>query len=107
MIREQLQKGLLVQYRSGGNSMWPHVHSGDCCLFEPVVDCFRLRPNDIVFCRVQPYERYFAHKIIEIESVPDKTAGSAPRPRRKFWIGNADGWCHEEHIYGKFVEVLK
>ena len=64
-----------------------------------------------MFCRVQPYERYFAHKIIEIQSVPDNTAGSAPRTRLKFWIGimkgHTNGYCHEEHLYGKLVEVLK
>ena len=106
MIREQLQKGRLVQYRAGGDSMYPWVHSGDCCLIEPAIDCDKLEQGDIVFCRLHPYERYVASEITETEVVLETTAGSA-RSRRKYWIGDADGWCHEEHIYGKYVEVLK
>ena len=105
MIKEQLQKGRSVQYRAGGDSMYPWVHSGDCCLIEPAIDCGKLEQGDIVFCRLHPYERYVASEIAETEVVLETTAGSA-RSRRKFSIGDWNGWCYEEHIYGKYVEVI-
>ena len=63
-IKKQLQKGNTVQYTSSGNSLWPHVKSGDCCLYEPVKYESDLELYDIVFCEVQPYNRFFAHKIL-------------------------------------------
>ena len=106
MIKEQLQKGRSVQYRAGGDSMYPWVHSGDCCLIEPAIECDGLKTGDIVFCQLDPHERYFAGKIMEVMMVQDTTAGSA-RHRRKYWIGDENDCCYEEHIYGKYVEVVK
>ena len=71
---------------------------------------------DIVFCQVQPSERYFAHKVIYFEW--EQTAASAPGSSefqgkwytKKYWIGNnkghINGWCHEKHIYGRLVETV-
>ena len=112
MMKAQLQKGTSVQYRSSGWSLWPTVHTDDCCLFEPVLDPGLLREGDIVFCQVQPGDRYFAHKILKIEWF--KAAASATPAghtmTRCFTIGNnrghANGWCLDHHIYGRLVEVV-
>ena len=37
IIKNQLQEGRTVQYKSSGNSLYPHVHSNDVCVFEPVL----------------------------------------------------------------------
>ena len=59
MIKEMLLAGISVQYKSSGGSLYPWVVSGDCCRFEPVYDCNDLRVNwDVVFCEVQPYNRF-------------------------------------------------
>ena len=119
MIKEGLLEGKLVQYKSSGWSLYPIVWSGDTCVFEPMRDgmCKTLKMNwDIVFCQVQPSERYFAHKVIRFEY--EQTAASAPGSEefqgkwytKKYWIGNnkghINGWCHEEHIYGRLVETV-
>ena len=92
--------------------MWPYVHSGDCCLFEPVYDCSMLREGwDVVFCLVQPSKKYYAHLVHTIETEQDDSAGSANKGRLKFWIsnnsGHVNGWCYDEHIYGRLIEVVE
>ena len=118
MCKKQLLEGTPVQYKSGGNSLYPLVHANDSCLFAPVVNPDTLKVGDIVFCEVQPGNRFFAHLIKTIEwencKVDPRTAASArarrTEPRRKFTIGNIsghiNGHCFEEHIYGRLVEVV-
>ena len=118
LIKEGLLEGKLVQYKSSGWSLYPIVWSGDTCIFEPMRDgmCEDLKMDwDIVFCQVQPSNRFFAHKVIyfELESV-ELPASSAPKRCtmyiKKFWIGNnkghINGWCYEEHIYGRLLETV-
>ena len=58
MIKELLQKGKNVCYRSSGNSMAPKVKSGDLCEFEPFPEGSSVADSidvwDVVFCAVQP-----------------------------------------------------
>ena len=107
MCKKQLQEGTHVQYKSGGNSLYPFVHANDSCLFEPVVNPDELKVNDIVFCEVQPGDRFFAHLIHKIEWV---TWDNPLDFRRRFTIGDigghVDGYCFDEHIYGRLVEVV-
>ena len=111
MIKKQLIEGTAVQYRSSGNSLWPDVKSGDCCMFEPVYEPDTLRVGDIVFCEVQPKDRFYAHKILSMEW--DSTAASAQgeETRTRYWTignnsGHKNGWCNDWHIYGRLVEVV-
>ena len=113
MIKAMLKQGRSVQYKSSGNSLWPWVHSGDCCIFEPAFDCATLiAKHDVVFCEVQPGNRFFAHIIlrIEYEDTSSSSAASAQTPRRTFYIGNMseheNGWCYDEHMYGRLIEVI-
>ena len=116
MIKTNLLAGNTVQFRSSGNSLYPIVESGDSCVFEPVDSCKDLRMGwDIVFCEVQPTNRFFAHKVLYWEWEPvDPPAGSAPRTeptyRAKYWIGNnkghINGHCYEHQIYGRLVETV-
>ena len=111
MIKKQLTEGTSVQYRSTGNSLWPKVKSGDCCILEPVLYPDNLKVNDIVFCEVQWGNRFYAHMILAIQW--HKTAESASGEetwKRYFTIGNinghVNGWCYDEHVYGRLVEVI-
>ena len=109
MIKTMLQRGNMVQYVSGGHSLHPDVQSGDCCLFYPVCDRDLLNVGDIVFCEVQPANNMMAHKITHIGFWQQK---NWIRPKRYFEIGNnadpprVNGWCHDEHIYGRMMECL-
>ena len=104
MIKEQLQRGQNVCYRSSGQSMWPIVKSGDLCEFAPfpagstVAESIEVR--DIVFCEVQPHNRFVAHFVLEKKW--DKY-----RQQHKCIIGNKDGYvnghCFMETIYGKLI----
>ena len=102
MMRDLLQKGTPVQFRSFGNSLKPDVYSGDCCIIDPIKDCGLLTVGNIVFCQVQPRNLYYAHKILEL----DEWEGE-----RCFWIGNNsnhyNGWCYACHIFGRMTEVIK
>ena len=108
----QLKGGMSVQFRSGGNSLYPAVHSGDCCLYESVSNCDFLDVDDIVFCKVQPNDRYYAHKILRIKWVAATSSSSTAVSARRFFTidkssGHVNGWCYDEGLFGRLVEVLK
>ena len=105
MIKDQLQEGRTVQYRSSGNSLFPIVHSNDVCMYEPVLRPETIREGDIVFCEVQPGDRIYAHKVHRIYW--DNFI-------RYFDIGNnhdpppgINGWCQDHHIYGRLIKVVR
>ena len=63
LIRELLNEGRSVFYRSSGSSMWPLAQSGDACLFHPIQavtakdgihsvqkEASEICVGDIVFC---------------------------------------------------------
>ena len=93
--------------------MWPLVQSGDLCIFHPVravtVDERSgftkpksvIQVGDVVFCKVQPLNLFYAHLVVSIEY---KTAEPV-----HYWIGDikghVNGWCHEKHIFGILVAV--
>ena len=117
LLKEKLQAGKSGQFRSSGWSLWPRVHSGDCCIYEPIVDIDKIKPGDIVFCEVQPGNRFYAHLVLTIDWENKSPAASASAagarsipPRRRFWIGNqsgrSNGYCYDPHIYGRLVEVI-
>ena len=108
LIKSQLLEGKSVVYRSSGNSLWPRVQSGQKCTFIPVRAAGQklqqlgvyLHVGDIVFCEVQPRDRFFAHEIKEIETIKWVTYYSIGNAR-----GHINGWCEAKHIYGKLVGV--
>ena len=121
MIREQLAEGRAVCYQSTGKSMWPLVQSEDACTFHPIQavtagdgmhgiqkEASELSVGDIVFCRVQESQQYYAH-IILVKDEWGPRGGYRNEP--KYWIGNIkgriNGWCHREHIFGVLVSVQK
>ena len=63
MLKEQLLSGKPVIYRSSGWSLYPRAYSNDQCHFDPVSPPDEVRHNDVVFCEVQPGDRFFAHLV--------------------------------------------
>ena len=72
MIREFLEDGRTVWYKSSGNSMWPLVRSGDAIALHPIQavtadkgkhsiqkEASEICVGDIVFCKVQPNQQYY------------------------------------------------
>ena len=103
LIKDQLQSGRPVCYRSSGWSLYPRVHSGDACTYEPVTSEDQVWEDDIVFCQVQPGDRYYAHLVKRKEW----------SPRYEKWVftisninGHENGWCYMEHIYGRLTECV-
>jgi hypothetical protein len=101
MCKEQLLAGRSICYRSGGNSLWPRVQSNDLCTYAPVTAEVPIEVDDIVFCEVQPNDRFYAHlvKAIQVGEWED-TAYIISNAR-----GRENGWCYRRHIYGKLFEV--
>ena len=64
MIKEQLQLGKLLIYRSWGWSLYPRVWANDLCTYEPVTSADEVHEDDIVFCcQVQPRDRFYSHLV--------------------------------------------
>ena len=85
-----------------GHSLALVVASGDVTMWEPITDHSELIVGDIVWCQVQPSQRYYGHAIHDIGDWCDQ----------KYWmIGNLkqpphmNGWCYVEHICGVLCEV--
>ena len=51
MIKEQLQFGKSMIYRSSGWSLYPRVWSNDLCSYDPVTSADEVHEDDIVFAR--------------------------------------------------------
>ena len=103
MIKAQLVSGRNVYYRSSGSSLWPLVESGDGCTYSPVTSQNQVKVKDIVFCEVQPGNRFYAHMVLEAQ---EESSG-----KMRYIIGNVrgrqNGWCFIEHIYGRLVKIDK
>ena len=102
MITDFLLSKRSVQFRSTGSSLAPMVQSGDVTMWEPITDHSVLEVGDVVFCAVQPGDRFFGHMI---HNIGDWYGA-------KYWsIGNMkdppriNGWCLAEHIFGRLLEV--
>ena len=104
MIMRKLQSGQPVAFKSGGNSLAPLIKSGDICEYYPVSDDADVGVGDIVFCQVNPTQRYFAHAVM------NKTYGEEVQAWY-YSIGNAsgweNGWCWIENIYGKLKRLAR
>ena len=115
MIRESLEEGRAVFYRSFGSLMWPLVQSDDACLFHPLqpvtakdgIHSFQKKASEIgvgVFCQVQRSQQYYAHIVLGVEQSNYHT-----ETEPMYWIGNirrhCNGWCLREHIFGILVDV--
>ena len=102
MIKEMLQSGRSVQFRSSGDSLKPKVLSGDVTMWEPVTDYSKLKINDIVFCSPQPKGWFYGHAIQHIEE---------RHGQMYWWIANrkkppnSNGWCGKDDIFGQLYEV--
>ena len=113
LIRDKLDAGRDVWYRSSGSSMWPLVQSDDACTFRPIQavtakggtdtiekEASEIGVGDIVFCQVQPSQHHYAHIVLSVDDHHQEPT---------YWIGNIErrenGWCLREHIFGILVHV--
>jgi hypothetical protein len=104
LLKKKLQSGTPVCYRSSGWSMYPLVHSNDKTTYEPVTDADQVQENDIVFCQVQPGDRFYAHLVkrkwlSQLDGQLYYTIAN--------YKGHEKGWCLIEHLYGRLVECLR
>ena len=64
-----------------------------------------IQVGDVVFCKVQKSDSYFAHLVLRINR-PKSNYGETT-----YVIGNIlqheNGWCHRCHIFGILVDVQK
>ena len=102
VLKDLLLSNRSVQFRSSANSLTPMVCSGDVTVWAPIADHASLVVGDVVFCAVQPGDRFYAHMIHYIGDWHGT----------KYWnIGNMknpphiNGWCAAEHIFGRLMEV--
>ena len=69
MIKEKRMAGSPVCYRSSGWSLYPRVHCNDQTTYEPVISADQVVVDDIVFCQVRPFDRFYAHLVKRKEFV--------------------------------------
>ncbi len=98
MIKEQLQLGKPVIYRSSGWSLYPRVWANDQCTYEPVTSADEVREDDIVFCQVQPGDRFYGHLVSRKWFEDGKWFFTISNLK-----GRSNGWCSIEHIYGRLI----
>ena len=114
MMKEALLRGLVVQFRSGGNSLFPFVHSKDVCFLEPIrPGCnSQILPGDIVFAAVQPNSRHYVHLVWNTFEQADEYGVQ----RQVHIIGNnkaagegkkCSGWALREDIFGILTKTQR
>ena len=100
MIKEELQLGKPVIYRSSDWSLYPRVWSNDLCFYDPVTSADEVSEDDIVFCQVQPGDRFYAHLV---------WCKWFQEGEWYFTISNlkgrSNGGCSIKHIYGRLIRV--
>ena len=109
MIKSELLDGRSVKYVSTGHVLYPVIHPGDECMFDPVHSLDTLSIGDIVVCEVQ-FGKICVNHIVNMYM-----GGYYWNPKahkhvsRYFFIGTrdgyVDGWAHEHQIYGRLVDV--
>ena len=103
VIEKKLRRGQTVAYRSSGRSLEPEINNNDLCVFLPVKAHQLVETGDIVFCRVQESNQYYAHKVLS-------KRWSRTREKWVYIIGNkaghSNGWCYQEHIFGVCVKAI-
>ena len=102
MIKELLLDGKNIAYRQSGWSLWPRIHSNDLTYYYAVSADSEVEEGDIVFCQVDPGERYYAHLVKTKEW----------HYMRGEWLytisnmeGRPNGTCFIGQIYGKLYRV--
>jgi hypothetical protein len=100
LVKDALQAGHTVVFRSSGGSLWPRVHSGDSCTYAPVNVLSQIGLDDVVFCAVQPGNRFMAHVVKKIFAYEGRWCCTISN-----LVGRENGWCEMEHIYGKLIRV--
>ena len=98
MIKEQLQLGRPVIYRSSGWSLHPRVSSNDQCTYEPVTSANEVTQDDIVFCQVKPGNRFYAHLVARKWFKHGEWYFTITNLK-----GRENGWCSIKHIYGRLI----
>ena len=102
MIKDLLVSKRSVQYRSTGGSLAPRVQENDVTMWEPIVNHASLVIGDIVFCAVQPRDRFYGHMIHYIGDWNGTTYWQIGNMKNPPWM---NGWCYAEHIFGRLMEV--
>ena len=105
MIKEKLLAGKTVCFRSSGGSLRPRVRSNDQTTFEPVTIVEQVQVDDIVFCEVQPGDRFYAHLVKRKEFIAEWEGGAWVFTISNIW-GRENGWCTMKHIYGKLTQCV-
>ena len=100
MIKAQLQLGKPVIYRSSGWSLHPRVWPNDLCTYEPVTSADEVHEDDIVFCEVQPGDRFYGH-LVSCKYFQDGEWYFVISNLK----GRSNGWCSVKHIYGRLIRV--
>ena len=87
IMKEALQGGNPVRMISGGTSLQPLVWSGDTCIINPIIPGVnsKIQAGDIVFCQVQPCDRYYIHLVWEASPWEDENGVMQMR----YIIGNS------------------
>ena len=101
LVKAELQNGKTVAFRSSGGLLYPRVCSGDSCTYQPVANADdEIQLGNIVFCEVQPGNRFYAPIVRKIEDLEGRRCFTIAN-----YAGREIGWCYSEHIYGKLIHA--
>ena len=76
-------------------------------MFVPIKSESDLQLGDIVFCEVQPSNRFHVHTILIVQYYPSETAFGGTEAMYTIGCldGRISGWCYIQHIHGKLFGV--
>ena len=93
-IIERLAKGETIEnYKEGGNSMVPIIHSKEPVTIAPV-DSSKLEKGDAVFCKV--HGRMYMHLVTALKEDEVQIGNNH---------GHINGWTKRENVYGIVISV--
>ena len=99
-IKKRLQQGNVVTYQTSDWSLWPRVWPNNQCTYAPVTSADNVNIHDIVFCEVQPGDRFYAH-LVWCKWFQEGEWYSTISNLQ----GRSNGWCSIKHIYGRLIRV--
>ena len=101
-IKKRLQQGNVVTYQTSGWSLWPRVWPNNQCTYAPVTSADDVNVDDIVFCQVQPGDRFYGHVVSDKWFQDSKWYFTISNLK-----GRSNGWYAMEHIYGRLIRCQR
>lgn len=91
---ETLRAGRTAVFRPHGNSMRPHIESGQLCTVVPIDGDAEINVGEIVLCT--SWGRQFLHRVSALRGEQFQISNAK---------GHVNGWVNRNQIHGRLTRV--